>query len=135
MDEWQPVLASLARLRATWPGAAWTWDGRFATVASAFPMDVEPAARASAMLAFPRGWTAKTLEAAPPELRALAERTGGLRARQRLLAGDEHAGRRLYGLWWPWGDDATITLRIGFAGLGADDDPLPRVRDLFGAVK
>jgi hypothetical protein len=133
MDRWQPLIDSLIRLRDSWPAPPWSWDNRFRTIASPFAHDLEPKARASAMHAFPRGWTAKSLDAAPQALRALAERTGGLRAGQRLLAGDEISGAGLYGLWWPWGGGETITLRIGIVDLDVAVDPFPRIRELFGA--
>ncbi len=121
-DDWGLLVGPLAKLKATWPGGAWSWDARFSTIASTFEATAEAAARASAMLAFPHGWTAKTIDTAPPELVALAARTG-LRAGQRLLAGD--AG--LFGLWWPWGGGDKITLRIG----RLDRDPAA-LRDAFG---
>jgi hypothetical protein len=126
---WQPLLDHLTRLRDTWPSPPWTWDARFGAVASTFEATQESAVRVSAMLAFPRGWTTKSLEAAPADMRALAERVGGLRPRQRLLAGDELACPTLFGLWWPWGDGEKITLRIGSLDLA----PMPDVRALFGA--
>jgi hypothetical protein len=132
MDPWHDLLASLTKLRDSWPAPPWTWDARFCTVASSFAIELEPAVRTSAVHAFPRGWTLKSLDAAPPALRALCDRTGGLRARQRLLAGDEATAPGLYGLWWPWGSGDKITLRIGIADLGAAADPVPRIRELFG---
>ncbi len=122
------ILERLTRLKATWPVPAWEWDGRFSTVASSFEAAQEPAVRASAVLAFPRGWTAKSIDTAPPEFRALAERTG-LRAGQRLLAGDELACASLFGLWWPWGGGQKITLRIGL--LTGD---VTEIRALFGVT-
>ena len=121
-----PVLDPLTLLKEGWPGAAWSWDDRFAMVASSFGADLEPKARASAMHAFPRGWTTKSIDTAPPGLRAIADRTGGLRAGQRLLAGASDA---LYGLWWPWSGGATITLRIGLVELDST-----ALRELFGVV-
>jgi hypothetical protein len=128
MDPWQPVLDCLTRLKASWPGQPWSWDARFSTIASSFTRDLEPAVRASAMNAFPRGWTKKSIDTAPPEFQAIAERTG-LRSGQRLLAGDPVTAAGLYGLWWPWSGGETITLRIGIADAA---DPLPRIRELFG---
>lgn len=125
---WQPLFDRLIRLRATWPGQPWTWDARFSAVASTFVAEQEPEVRASAMLAFPRGWTAKSLEAAPELFRSLAERTGGLRAGQRLLGGDELTCPTLYGLWWPWAGGDKATLRIG----SFDAAPIADVRILFG---
>lgn len=124
-DVWQPMIDRLGKLKATWPGSAWTWDGRFSTVASQFTAALEPAVRASAVLALTRGWTVKTLASAPEALRELCERTGGLRAGQRLLAGDSD---ELFGLWWPWGSGENITLRIGVSVA----EVTPRLRATFG---
>ncbi len=131
MTSWEPLFERLTQLKDTWPAPPWTWDARFSTIASSFEADLEPKVRTSAMLALPRGWTTKSLDTAPPELRALAERTGGLRAGQRLLGGDETASPGLYGLWWPWGGNAKVTLRIGILDVTANAEPLPRLRDLF----
>lgn len=131
--DWQPLLDSLTRLRDSWPAPPWSWDARFSTVASSFAIELEPTVRASARLAFPRGWTTKSLETAPDPYRALAARTG-LRSNQRLLGGDELSSPGLFGLWWPWGGGDKITLRIGIIDLVGTAEPLPRIRELFGAT-
>ena len=128
MDRSQLLLERLTLLRDSWPNPPWSWDGRFQTVAASFSKEQEPKARASAMHAFPRGWTAKSLETAPPEMQAIANKTGGLRSGQRLLAGDEMFAPQLFGLWWPWGGGDTITLRIGVT----DPAQLTAIRELFG---
>ncbi len=94
-------------------------------MASQFTKAIEPAVRASAVLALTRGWTVKNLAEAPQGLRDLCEKTGGLRAGQRLLAGDSDA---LFGLWWPWGSGENITLRIGISA----PEVAPRLRAMFG---
>jgi hypothetical protein len=132
MDSWEPVLARLTLLRDSWPTPPWTWDSRFSTVAASFAKADEPAVRTSAMHAFPRGWTTASIETAPAEFRALVKNTG-LRAGQRLLAGDPQIAPTLFGLWWPWSGGETITLRIGILDLDATTEPLPRIRALFGA--
>jgi hypothetical protein len=75
--------------------------------------------------ALTRGWTMKSIDAAPQALREMCDKTGGLREGQRLLAGTQDS---LFGLWWPWGNGQTITLRIGFSSAEAT----PRLRALFG---
>jgi hypothetical protein len=119
MDDWE----QLVRLCATWVGSAWSWDARLGMVASTFEAAQESAARASAMLAFPRGWTASSIDKAPAELVAIATKTGGLRVGQRLLGGD----RGLYGLWWPWGGGDKVTLRISLVDRDATE-----LRAIFG---
>jgi hypothetical protein len=132
MDPWQPMLDKLTRLAATWPSPPWNWDARLSMVASSFARTIEPAVRASAQLAFPQGWTIKSLPTAPPTMLAIAERTGGLRSNQRLLAGDQVGETVLFGLWWPWGNGETITLRVGLANLEPASDALVRLRSVFG---
>jgi hypothetical protein len=135
MGAWQPLLDRLTKLRDHWPAPPpWTWDGRFSTIASSFDAAIEPQIRATAQLVFPRGWTMKSLELAPPDLQGLAARTGGLRAGQRLLGGDENQDPALYGLWWPWAGGAKITLRIGLLDVVGTAEPLPRIRELFGVT-
>jgi hypothetical protein len=124
------LLQSLTRLKDTWPSPPWTWDARFATIAASFAIELEPVVRQSAQLAFPRGWTKKSLENAPEEFRALAERTG-MRSNQRLLGGDAVFAPKLFGLWWPWGSGDKITLRIGVLDVDAATEPLPSIRALF----
>src|SRR6185503_13998016 len=97
MDIVQPMLDSLGRLKAGWPGGPWEWDSRLSAVASAFAAERQPEVRAVAVFALTRGCTQKSIDQAPESLRALCDRTGGLRGGQRLLAGTDDS---LFGLWW-----------------------------------
>ncbi|MEO6773178.1 MAG: hypothetical protein ABI467_09150 [Kofleriaceae bacterium] len=124
------LLASLARLRETWPPSPWEWDARFEAVASSFAIGLEPEVRESARNAFPRGWTAKSIDTAPEPFRELAARTG-LRSRQRVLGGDALTAPALFGLWWPWAGDDRITLRIGIMNATAAANA--RLRAAFAA--
>ena len=133
MDPWEPLLARLTLLRDSWPTPPWSWDSRLSTVSASFAKADEPTVRTSAINAFPRSWTTASIETAPAEFRALADRTGGLRAGQQVLAGDPTLAPTLFGLWWPWSGGQTITLRIGILDLDAASEPLPRIRALFSA--
>jgi len=134
-DPWRAILYRLTLLKEAWPPQPWSWDARFVAVVSSFHRDQESAVTEAVTHAFPRSWTTKSLETAPMALRMLAASTGGLRPGQRLLAGDEKTAAALFGLWWPWGGGETISLRIGVADLEAHRDPIPRIRELFGATK
>ena len=131
-DPWQPLFDRMKKLKESWPSRGWSWDGRLYTIASSFSQEFEAKARASAVQALPLEWTSTTVGSAPPRLRDLTERTGGLRAGQMLLAGDPVGSVLPYGLWWPWGDGETISLRIGIADLDSMREPFPRLRDVFG---
>ena len=128
---WEPLFARLTTLKAHWPARAWSWDKRFTCITSSFTVEYEAQARAAARAALTTEITSKSLALAPANVRAFAERTGGLRAGQMLLRADDAPGLFVFGLWWPWGDDATISFRIGIADLEWNDDPYPRFRQIF----
>jgi len=130
-ETWDSVFGALEGLRDRWPSSDWTYDRRFKCVASSFPLSGEAAARAAFADAFPDAWSAETLPGAPAGVRALSETCGGLRASQQLLWGGQADGPGAFGLWWPWGDGTTVTLRIGLHGVDLPKERYPRLRDVF----
>lgn len=128
----EPLFESLARFRQGWPKRGWSWDTRLSCVASSFGVDLVDEARTALELGFPHSWTHRTLSRAPAVVLQIAERTGGVRNDQMLFATEPHGGVIAFGLWWPWGDDTTISYRIGIAGSGHDLEE--RLRDTFGVT-
>jgi hypothetical protein len=126
------LFEAMKQLRATWPARGWSWDGRLSCVASSISAEIEAKARTVAAVALPTEWTSVTIQRAPPNLQEIAERTGGLRAGQLILTSAAAGGAFAYGLWWPWGDGITISVRIGLSGHGATNDAFQRLRDVFG---
>ncbi len=118
-------------LKSSWPARAWSWDSRLLCVTSSFTVEFESKARACALAALPVELTAATLPRASSELRRVAERAGGLRIGQLLLTTKETTTHAAFGLWWPWGDGMTTSFRVGLDGLDWDDEPNPRVREIF----
>lgn len=131
-DVWEAVFGGLTRLRDQWPARDWTYDRRLKCVASSIPLSDEGAARAAIAGVLPATWSSATLATAPAGVQALAGTCGGLRAAQQLLWGGEADGPGAFGLWWPWGDGTTVTLRIGLHNLDLPKVRYPRLRDLFG---
>jgi hypothetical protein len=129
-DAWAIALRPLQQLRASWPSRGWSWDGRLSCVSSSFSAELDAKARAIALAAMPREWTKSNAHVAPASIREIAERSGGLRSGQAILAGDGAAFA--YGLWWPWGDGMTTSLRIGLGGSEPSQSTLQRLRDVFG---
>jgi len=128
---WQSLSQNLKKLRASWPMRGWSWDARMTCITSSFSIQFEAEARASAAQGLPMEWTQATLTKAPARLRDLAERSGGVRSGQFVLTGGPLDGLFAFGLWWPWGNGQTISLRVGLADLEADREPYPQFRDLF----
>ncbi|HLV21823.1 MAG TPA: hypothetical protein VKZ49_13100 [Polyangiaceae bacterium] len=125
---------SLGRLRERWPGGGFSWDNRLQCVASSIHIDLVREGRAAAALALPFEWNMRNIMNAPAPVREMAEQTGGIRPDQLLFSGEPFGLNIVYGLWWPWGDDVTISFRVGLAGPAVvRDDVQSKFRDLFGA--
>ncbi len=100
-------------------------------ITSSFPIESAEQARAAALSALPTEWSSSTLAKAPPALREIAERSGGLRAGQFLFGGGTPGRLLVFGLWWPWVDGHTISLRVGLVGVDPNREPYPRFREMF----
>jgi hypothetical protein len=131
-DAWVSLFTALERLRARWPETNWTYDRRLKCVASSFPIGREADARAAMAEVLPTSFSAEGLSGAPAAVQALAEACGGLRAAQLLFWGGDAAGPGAFGLWWPWGDGTTVSLRIGLHDVDLPKQRYPRLRDVFG---
>ena len=121
------------QFKKAWIKGGFSWDSRFSCVASSFSVELEAEARAVALRFFPNEWTSKTVVNAPNAVREIAENTGGVRPDQRLYTGDTSGRLIVFGLWWPWGDETTISLRIGLGGYVLDPD-LFKLRETFNAL-
>src|ERR1700733_9465785 len=130
----QPLFDPLRRLRVEWPQRGWSWDSRFICVSSSFATEIEDKNRVLALQALPSEFNSRSIVTAPPATRELSERAGGLRSGQLLFAGAPVGRVFAYGLWWPWGDGMTISLRVGIAGVDESHDLMNKLRDVFGVT-
>jgi hypothetical protein len=133
-EAWQPLFDSLFRMKTAWPTRGWSWDPRLLCVTSSFTTEQEPAARAATQIALQNEWNAATIVRAPQALRDVVERAGGIRQGQLAISTGPIAGLLAYGLWWPWGDGETISLRVGLADVDPNREPYNRFRDVFNVT-
>jgi hypothetical protein len=126
-----PLLESLRKLRQSWPTRGWSWDSCLHMCVSSFFTHREAAARQAVGVAFGDEWSTSTVVLASPVIQAIAARTGGVRPGQRLFTSAPYEGVIGVGLWWPWGDRGTISLRIGLASPSRAHDLEARLRDVF----
>jgi hypothetical protein len=131
-DSWQPVFESLARMKASWPTRGWSWDSRLSCCTSSFTTEQEPQARQATQLAMQQEWNSATIARGPQGLRDVVERAGGIRQGQLALSTGPVNGLLVFGLWWPWGDAETVSLRVGLADVDPNREPFIRFRDVFG---
>lgn len=131
-EPWQPILDTLARLRAGWPSPEWTWDPRLECATSSFEVSLVPGVRTVLGAAVPTEWAEVTIAAAPEGVRALSDRCGSLRSNQLLLTGNGVAGMFPFALWWPWGDGSKLSVRIGIESADRPKELSLRIRAVFG---
>jgi hypothetical protein len=127
-----PLFEPLRRLRNEWPQRGWSWDSRVACVSSSFSTDLDQKNRGLALAALPSEFTSRSIVSAPPALREICDRAGGLRSGQLVYAGAPVGRVFAYGLWWPWGDGMTISLRVGLGGVDESHDLMNQLREVFG---
>jgi len=131
-DALNQLLEALKRLRAGWPQRGWSWDSRLSCVSSSFNTDIEPRARQAVGIALQSEWTMSNIDQAPSALRTIAQSTGGLRQGQRVMSSAAYGRYFAYGLWWPWGDGMTTSMRIGLGGAEAIRDAHLKLCAAFG---
>jgi hypothetical protein len=134
VDSADQLFEALRRLRARWPKDGWSWDNRLSCVASSFGIELVDDARAALADCLPHEWNVKNIGSAPAAIREIAEATGGIRPDQMLFSGNPGGRFVGYGLWWPWGNDITISARVGLAGNVSDADR-SRLLDLFQVLE
>jgi hypothetical protein len=129
----EQLFGALKRVRTAWPSRGWSWDSRMTCITSSFSTEFETAARAAITEAFPVEYTSQTIAKAPQVLREYIDRYGGLRQGQYLFTSGTIGGSLLaFGLWWPWGDGDTVSMRLGFADIDPGRETYARVREIFG---
>jgi len=131
-DAWQPLFESLGRMKASWPTRGWSWDPRLLCITSSFTTEQEQQARKAVQSALQNEWSASTIAHGPQQLRDVVERAGGVRQGQLALSTGPVNGLLVYGLWWPWGDGETVSLRVGLADVDPNREPFIQFRDMFG---
>ena len=129
---WEGVFAGLERLKVRWPSPDWSYDRRLKCVSSSIPLAREAEARSAIAEALPASFSVDTLPSAGEGVRGLVEKCGGLRATQLVFWGGGDSAPGAFGLWWPWGDGTTVSLRIGLHDVDAPKERYPRLRDVFG---
>jgi hypothetical protein len=129
---WEQLFAGLVALRSAWPSQEWGYDRRFQSVMSTVTTAQKQQARAACDSVFKQVFDSDAIAGAPPGPRALADQYGGVRPGQLLMWNGEPHLPGAFGLWWPWGDGKSVSLRIGLHDVDAPKVRYPRLRDVFG---
>lgn len=127
------MFQKLEQFRQVWIKQGWSWDYRVNCVASSFHVDLTKEAETALGHIFNEIYDHRSLSRSPEYIQEVAEVVGGIRADQRIYT--LRTGGRLspFGLWWPWGDETTISLRIGLAGYSSEKD-FERLQREFNSI-
>jgi hypothetical protein len=90
----------------------WKWDSRFSTALAEFASDNEAKVRAVLGSFLGISWDSSNISESPDTLQMIAGRFGGLRAGQMLFAPDSSKDDFIFGVWWPWGNGSTVSIRV-----------------------
>ena len=110
------------------PYLAWAWDDHIGAVLTTIQTEqvqqVVPVLEAN----FASRWDFRSVKQAPQRVRAIADQFGGVRRTQHLFVTAPQQDIVAYAAWWPWGDEQTISIRLG---LSMKDVPLLKEKQLW----
>lgn len=100
----------------------WSFDARFRASNAVFEMADQEAVRAILERGFDAAWTSEDIAQAPPRASELAGKLGGLRPGQILFGANADSDPILFGMWWPWGNGASVSIRVLFSARYLDGE-------------
>ncbi len=101
--------------------SAWHWDEPFGTALVAFEKSDADLVLFPLIKEFDRHWDFSSLPGASGPFFDYFQSAFGVIPGQRIFTTGNSAGWTLFAVWWPWGDDITVSLRVGlFPAVGSD---------------
>ena len=91
---------------------SWKWDSQFETVLAEFSVDNKNRVRAILECYLSIAWDKKKVRKAPDIVRTTVKHFGGLRSGQLFFTSDPNQDIIIFGVWWPWGDEKNISIRV-----------------------
>ncbi len=112
---------------------SWTWDDYISTMLA--PFSLKDAGQVADVLDenFASRWDFKSICKAPQSIRDVATGIGGIRQTQHLFVSEPDQNIMAYGAWWPWGNEETISIRIGILTHGIDDHDANMFKNEFAS--
>ena len=110
----------------------WQWDGRFGCVLTTFETSDKDRVSGVVSSLLDQAWNSTNMDDAPARVGAAIKDFGGLNPGQLLFSSELAEGIILLGLWWPWGNGTTISLRLAPHGFDAAAD---EKEDVLAALK
>ena len=91
----------------------WCWDEVFDTALVVFDRSDMDLVYIPMTLEFDAQWDIASIDKAPPHFSSYFNRVFGIMPGQKIFTTADSSGLILFAVWWPWGDGAKISLRVG----------------------
>lgn len=111
--------------------APWRWDKQANLALAVIERQDDVMIELPLTLEFPNKWDFSTIDDADEAIRNFFQVGFGLIPGQKLFATHPVDGKVLYVAWWPWGDDARISLRMGLFSVSGEKLEDEKVRALL----
>ena len=108
--------------------ATWQWDDTFGTAWVAFEKTDVDLVLFPMIKEFDHQWDFSSLQGTSGPFFEYFHSSFGVIPGQRIFTTDDGAGWTLFAVWWPWGDDITISLRIGLFQASGQDSARERIK-------
>lgn len=95
----------------------WRWDKEFNLALTVIDRQDEIMIELPITLEFNHKWDFTTINSADASIRDFFQSGFGVVPGQKLFTMDPVKGIVLFAAWWPWGDDARISLRLGLVSI------------------
>jgi len=109
----------------------WNWDSRFETVLAEFSVDNKDRIRAILEHYLSISWNNSNIGKAPDIVSKISSHFGGLRSGQLLFTSDPNQDAFIFGVWWPWGNGKTISIRVAPFDKRLSDSEMAELTKLF----
>ena len=110
---------------------SWKWDSQFQTALAEFTVDNKNSVNAILERYLNTAWDSTNIGNAPEIVQMVISHFGGLRPGQLLFTSDPNQDALIFGVWWPWGDGKTISLRVAPTDKTLSDSESAELTTLF----
>ena len=93
---------------------AWKWDDRFGLARAEFKVKDADIVKDTILKELQTVWDHTTIAKASGNIRKIVNSMGGIGKGQILFSAEPENSVTLFCAWWPWGDEETVSVRIGF---------------------
>ena len=110
---------------------SWEWDDRFETGLAVFSVDTIDRVRTILDCYLNIAWDKSNIRKAPEIVQKIASNFGGIKSKQMLLTSDPNQDTLIFGVWWPWNDGKTISIRVAPSDKKLSDSEKAELIKLF----